>query len=284
MIVNINPSRDMFDESQHVLNFSAIAKEILVVEKPKLPKKNRFSLYLEQKQKMPKVEEENDEREEEMNRLKSIITDLYNELESKKREFEVEMHEEREHVKSCYKAIIRDLKQDFEAEMKAMKEQHRVEMESLRSRKLRVSEKEVISVDSSTDEEQDSEDVKPNGDFSSLRKSNVSSRSVDRECKMPKLEDSARLQREVDNLRLELQERNEVEAKLRGHIEQLEGTVKTLTGKVLEQEGLLKDAEVMCEELRQELKEEKRRSRRMIAELFEKEENQDDVFENVVIC
>lgn len=49
MIVNINPSRDMFDESHHVLNFSAIAKDI-IIEQPqivKLKKKSRFSDYMQ---------------------------------------------------------------------------------------------------------------------------------------------------------------------------------------------------------------------------------------------
>lgn len=45
MIVNINPCKGMFDETHHVLNFSAIAKDIVIEQpiKPKLKITNRFS-------------------------------------------------------------------------------------------------------------------------------------------------------------------------------------------------------------------------------------------------
>ncbi|CAH1110005.1 unnamed protein product [Psylliodes chrysocephalus] len=53
MIVNINPSRNMYDETIHVLNFSAIAKQIIIEEQlPKVARKRtRFSLLLENKEK-----------------------------------------------------------------------------------------------------------------------------------------------------------------------------------------------------------------------------------------
>lgn len=45
MIVNVNPHRDMFDEGQHVLNFSAVAQDITVEPEIK-PTKKRFSQYI----------------------------------------------------------------------------------------------------------------------------------------------------------------------------------------------------------------------------------------------
>lgn len=81
MIVNINPTRDMFDESYHVLNFSAIAREI-VIDRPEVQlktqkKRNRFSAYLENRSTsygaMPEVDED---MYAEVERLKDIVSQL----------------------------------------------------------------------------------------------------------------------------------------------------------------------------------------------------------------
>ncbi|KAL3276236.1 hypothetical protein HHI36_020952 [Cryptolaemus montrouzieri] len=45
MVVNVNPCRELFDETQHVLNFSAIAKEV-IIQQPDFRKKNRLSQYV----------------------------------------------------------------------------------------------------------------------------------------------------------------------------------------------------------------------------------------------
>ncbi|CAH0561252.1 unnamed protein product [Brassicogethes aeneus] len=69
MIVNVNPCREMFQETQQVLNFSAIAKNIIIDEQPAvkvLPKKpSRFSMYMSARSTsiQPKMETSDDEEE-----------------------------------------------------------------------------------------------------------------------------------------------------------------------------------------------------------------------------
>ncbi|XP_056635614.1 kinesin-like protein subito [Diorhabda sublineata] len=52
MIVNVNLSRDMFDETIHVLNFSALASTIIVEEELSKPikRENRFSLMMQKEE------------------------------------------------------------------------------------------------------------------------------------------------------------------------------------------------------------------------------------------
>lgn len=47
MIVNVNPDKDMFSETQHTLNFSALARNIQIREAPKPVNRAtmRYSLF-----------------------------------------------------------------------------------------------------------------------------------------------------------------------------------------------------------------------------------------------
>lgn len=61
MIVNISPDKDMFDESQHVLNLSAIAKDVTIenTHKPvKINLKPRMQQGMDKKKLLPLVSEE----------------------------------------------------------------------------------------------------------------------------------------------------------------------------------------------------------------------------------
>ncbi|VEN55492.1 unnamed protein product [Callosobruchus maculatus] len=64
IIITINPSLEMFDESQHALNFAAIAQEIVIVEKPVRLVRNRFSEMLEKKEIVPSVVQRVEPRED----------------------------------------------------------------------------------------------------------------------------------------------------------------------------------------------------------------------------
>ncbi|CAG9831820.1 unnamed protein product [Diabrotica balteata] len=94
MIVNINPSRNMLDETVHVLNFSAIAKTVIVKEElPKPIKKvTRFSILTKSensprlkdvvtnKLEMEKLTNECNRAKEEIRRLQTLVNRLNEEL------------------------------------------------------------------------------------------------------------------------------------------------------------------------------------------------------------
>lgn len=70
MIVNLWPSKDMFDENQHVLNFSAITKDIMVmpVQKSKMMIKNRFTEFVETNE----LSEDYDSDDTELNEIEQL--------------------------------------------------------------------------------------------------------------------------------------------------------------------------------------------------------------------
>lgn len=75
MIVNINPTRSMFDESHHVLNFSAIANDI-IVERPQI-KKSRFSSYMKNRgTSIAVISEESEDLHAEIDRLMNMVAQL----------------------------------------------------------------------------------------------------------------------------------------------------------------------------------------------------------------
>ncbi|XP_072382183.1 kinesin-like protein subito isoform X2 [Diabrotica undecimpunctata] len=94
MIVNINPSRNMFDETVHVLNFSAIAKSVIVKEElPKpIKKETRFSILMKaensprfkdvvtNKLEVEKLTKKYNRAKEEIRRLQTLVNRLNEEL------------------------------------------------------------------------------------------------------------------------------------------------------------------------------------------------------------
>ncbi|CAH1119553.1 unnamed protein product [Phaedon cochleariae] len=142
MIVNINPSRDMFDETHHALNFSAIAKEIIVEEQPKktLKRKNRFSERMEHK-------EEVDNKETE--KLKYMVCELYNEIEQMKHDHEKEIEDEKTYVSNLYKKYYEDklkrLEAEKAAEIEMLHEKYQLELE-------KYTDDSVINISSSSNE------------------------------------------------------------------------------------------------------------------------------------
>lgn len=272
MMVNINPSQDMFDESQHVLNFSAVAKEILVEEQPKIvrqKKKNRFSQYLERNtasvQPIKELEEEEDERDIEINRLKMVICDLYSEIENKNREFKIEQKMEREHIISCYKNLIRELneaKNESITEMKRECEELR-KLNSYYSSLLKDGE-DVINIDSSSEDEDSSpkksskekrEDLEEiiseqNNKIKTLQQElcevKCEKEQLEKEIQVvPKLKEQIRVLREEEtNLKLTLREAEEAYSELQLDIQE----EKVKTKKLLSENLQLKERVEYLEE------------------------------------
>nr|XP_023022053.1 kinesin-like protein subito [Leptinotarsa decemlineata] len=167
MIVNINPCRDMFDETYQALNFAAIAKEIVIEEQPTKPirRKNRFSDMAEHaKPNLEPVEEVNDARDQELEQLRKMVVDLYNEIEHNKEEHYKEVEEEREYTINLYKDFIKkkeiqhkeEIEEAVERTVERLEEQHRRKIEQLKFEFLNKSSNgndSVISIDDSSTEE-----------------------------------------------------------------------------------------------------------------------------------
>ncbi|KAF5289864.1 hypothetical protein FQR65_LT01998 [Abscondita terminalis] len=95
MIVNMNPTIEMFDESQHVLNFSALAKQVSIeqqqlIERPK-----------------NKIVEHEYEVDTDIEDLRIQVAFLSNEIEQE----EINHEDEIEHISQTYKKIIADANQ-----------------------------------------------------------------------------------------------------------------------------------------------------------------------------
>ncbi|KRT78174.1 Kinesin [Oryctes borbonicus] len=156
MIVNMNPAIDMFEESLHALNFSAIAKDVVVKRTPlKLKTKNRFSTYLQSKN-LFKDNTEEEAEETEVTRLHDIIDKLYTELENLSRRFVERESKIREEVIKEQDAIIDDMKQYHQKQIAAQDARHQRHIEELRDLfQTSKEESEVINISSSSDEEDD---------------------------------------------------------------------------------------------------------------------------------
>lgn len=157
MIVNMNPSKNMFEESLHVLNFSAIAKDIIVKQAPPKPKpKNRFSAYLQSRSTAySDINQKKVERDQEVEKLQDIIDKLYFELEQIKRERTEDEDRVREEVVREQNAIIEDLRSHYKNRMAVVESRHREHIEAMREiyKNSIEEESEVITLDSSSDDE-----------------------------------------------------------------------------------------------------------------------------------
>jgi hypothetical protein len=150
MIVNISPSREMFDESQHVLNFSAVAREISIERKLDPPKKkNRFSQLEETGNDVPSEEE----------RLRNAVLFLQNQLEQQQNEFEVTEKLNRDYVTEGYEKHARKRIEDaqdyermrYEQKLRNMTRKYEQLLEETKQKS------EVIEISSSDEEVDDSE-------------------------------------------------------------------------------------------------------------------------------
>ncbi|XP_017771860.1 PREDICTED: kinesin-like protein subito [Nicrophorus vespilloides] len=103
MIVNMNPIPDMFDETMHVLNFSAIAKDIIVEQQ--LTKKDRLSRNME------KI---NSEEIVEIERLRDTVSSLILELQDEKMKSIETDKETRSYLIKEFSKMMDDIKEEYE--------------------------------------------------------------------------------------------------------------------------------------------------------------------------
>ncbi|XP_044755830.1 kinesin-like protein KIF20A isoform X2 [Coccinella septempunctata] len=126
MIVNINPCRELFDETQHVLNFSAIAKDIVVVERPVVPPKRdeRISQLLSRT-----VEPSNSviglEKEKTIQELKNELAETVCKLELEELDQTREIEMMRNRIMAEYTKQYEEHNEQMEYELLALKKRLR---------------------------------------------------------------------------------------------------------------------------------------------------------------
>ncbi|KAG5899545.1 hypothetical protein JTB14_008231 [Gonioctena quinquepunctata] len=286
MMVNINPSRDMFDETHQALNFAAIAKEIIVEEQPSKPirKKNRFSNMIENtKERSESIDVEQletvDPREYE--RIKIAYTDLYNEFEQYKEEQYKDVEVEKEYVAKLYKEhFARKEKQLEEEKVKAvaravnqLKEQHRREMDRFREELKNTAangDDSVISINDSSAEESSPTKVSPTPD---------------------NREEIQDLKRQIVFLEVELSDRTETLRKSKQNqtlqerrLRELEDELDQVKIQLEDRQSFIKDAEVAYASLLEENKYLKENRRKLVSENILLEEKYESMQSTYTRC
>lgn len=141
LIININPTKDMFDETQHVLHFSAVAKDANTIYQQ--PVATTFSDYIEKKN---SVLEELAYKSR-IDRLKSLIAELADEIEQQK----VNHKEERDYIIVTYKKHLAEAHEYWENWCRKLEDVKRTRQTD----KMNQKEISIINLDSSlsSDEE-----------------------------------------------------------------------------------------------------------------------------------
>ncbi|GJQ77231.1 kinesin-A [Trypoxylus dichotomus] len=154
MIVNMNPAVDMFEESLHALNFSAIAKDVVVRRTPiKLKTKNRFSSYLQSKN-LFHGNYDQEAKDSEITKLQDIIDKLYLEFERLSRHATEQEWKIRQEVIQEQNAIMDEMRQHYQKRSAEQDNRHRQHIEELRNLyRNTIEESEVINISSSSDED-----------------------------------------------------------------------------------------------------------------------------------
>ncbi|KAK5647659.1 hypothetical protein RI129_002551 [Pyrocoelia pectoralis] len=161
MIVCINPVKEMFDETQHVLNFSAIAKDVIIEQQQpvKRIKNDKFAKI------MQAIELEDSvilDQNVELEALQNYLAFLCTEIEQENLNYT----EEREQIISTYKNLIENTKEAWETSCKDLQgciEEHNKKLFEESMKMLTTPEKSrkrkkisVIHIDISSDEESES--------------------------------------------------------------------------------------------------------------------------------
>ncbi|KAI4463527.1 kinesin-related [Holotrichia oblita] len=154
MIVNINPTANMFEESLHTLNFSAVAKEVVVKRTPmKIKTKSRFSSYLQARNLFAANQEED---ACEINRMQDLIDKLYLELERQTQyctEQEVRIRDE---IWEQQNAVIEEIKENSRQQIAANNDRYKRYIQGLKDLyEAKANQREVIDLVSSSDEDED---------------------------------------------------------------------------------------------------------------------------------
>ncbi|KAK5647489.1 hypothetical protein RI129_002381 [Pyrocoelia pectoralis] len=161
MIVCINPVKEMFDETQHVLNFSAIAKDVIIEQQQpvKRIKNDKFANI------MQAIELEDSvtlAQNVELEALQNYLAFLCTEIEQESLNYT----EEREQIISTYKNLIENTKKVWDTSCKDLQrciEEHNKKLFEESMKMLTTHEKSrkrkqisVICIDTSSDEESES--------------------------------------------------------------------------------------------------------------------------------
>lgn len=155
MIVNINPSREMFDESHHVLNFSAIAKDI-IIEQPKIDNRKRTSRFSNFMQgRSTSFQQIAESEEEDIEDLRRVNIELMMENERLRQEMIENEVMARKEVIQSYKKLMAQNEQDFHKQIDGYRKK-------IRDYEMRMNTKaeEIINLDSSSEEDDEKENFK----------------------------------------------------------------------------------------------------------------------------
>lgn len=238
MIVNINPSRDMFDESQHVLNFSAIARDIMI-EPPKVDKqrrKSRFSNLMQARSTAacPIIEESVNEQ---LEAAAAVNAELLLEIEQLKQEaIEMETIARRE-VINAYKDIIAMKEETFRKQIEVYEQKIR--------RYERLNEKpiEVINLDSSSEDDDHMHDLMAKLELQQKKNDELIARQMELKGSLVKLEkENTELKEVLKDAQLDYMEQQTELESLRSNEKSLASEILKLQEQLAESEELLRRA------------------------------------------
>lgn len=188
MIVNISPSRSMFDETQHVLHFSAVAKDIVIEEQPNrvITKHNRFSLMMQNKKAANKIKPHiqipnNAEKDRQIEELQDAIYDLQLKIDEIRAEHDKHLLRELERAVDEYSEYHEEAEKEWEARTKKQLESQRkyYETQIEKLREFYENKNDVINISSSSCENSfvvDEHETKNNqlkGELETLREENT---------------------------------------------------------------------------------------------------------------
>lgn len=124
MVVNVNASREMFDESQHVLNFSAIAKDITiekVLKNEHIPVNKRFSQYIQSRSTaLPDI---NETEQSEVDILREQVLVLSLELEQQQQMFAEKESAIRREIVNAFQERNKEMMNNWKKRMEAEKQE-----------------------------------------------------------------------------------------------------------------------------------------------------------------
>ncbi|KAK4880198.1 hypothetical protein RN001_008344 [Aquatica leii] len=219
MIVNINTCREMFEETQHVLQFSAIAKDVIVEQQMlKACRTKRVSELLDTQIDKMNVKE-----------LQEQIAFLSDELEQQR----LDNEKDREHVIRSYKAILEDTNKYWE---KKIDELQCTLAETLGDVKhdIKTPEMSVIVLNSSS-EENDNEDEKNEGNVEDRLKDEIQQLQLKLKIQQDAMDKAEAESLDLDKI-LNEQKKSYLELKLKH-----EANVNLLKSKIIANDEKIKD-------------------------------------------
>ncbi|KAK4876269.1 hypothetical protein RN001_012691 [Aquatica leii] len=219
MIVNINTCREMFEETQHVLQFSAIAKDVIVEQQMlKACRTKRVSELLDTQIDKMNVKE-----------LQEQIAFLSDELKQQR----LDNEKDREHVIRSYKAILEDTNKYWE---KKIDELQCTLAETLRDVKhdIKTPEMSVIVLNSSS-EENDNEDEENEGNVEDRLKDEIHQLQLKLKIQQDEMDRAEAESLDLDKI-LNEQKKSYLELKLKH-----ETNVNLLKSKIIANDEKIKD-------------------------------------------